>query len=1060
MRPCALIVCAVAACHSGGAPLTGFVATESGEGPRVVWDLNARPLPEIPFPNDIATRPDPTSPTGLRLNAALDAPTQQERQLREKLDSLDGFGTFGPLWVRFDRPLDVRVIAARQRGDTHFEDDVVLLINVTHKSPHFGDAVVLDFANGSFPITLDRSYGIFDGDVHAADSNVLFEVRDEDTDGDGVFDHYEDSNQNGVLDPGEDKDGDGKLDPEEDTDGDGVFDKPNLFGQLAGDPTRMHPFADLLTYYERETNTLIFRPVVPLEEETTYAVVLLKDLVDPSGNFVRSPFAYVHHLQQRSALAPLFEEGLLAKYGRHPEDVAFAWTFTTQSITRPMVALRDGLNGEGPFAKLADAYPPEVTSLAPLTERNGVQAYLLEPADIVAAVQLVFDNLQIGEFDSSRVNSLIDTYGAVDYVVAGDYTSADLLAAGNGVFDLDLHTGRVSHQPASLRFLLVVPKPTYGKAPFPVALYCHGYRSMKLEALAFAGVLAKFGIATFVIDAYHHGLPVGGEFQPLIDSLLDALDGKGLKPFFRAIAKDRAVDLNGDSIPDPGGDFWTTDVFHTRDLVRQTVLDYLQALRVLRAFDGTTRWPIDVDGDGLPELAGDFNADGQVDVGGPTVPYFAMGSSMGAILATVLGTLDESIVAAATLSPGGGLAEIGQRTSLSAVRIAALLPMLGPLVTLAPVQGDPRLVNASWQVDDIFTRRTVPFARIGVLDGTTVTGAVRPGDRLVVENLKNGERDEVRVTPERTAIAHLPADVGDPVRLQVLRPNGELVREVTSFEYDVDNFQGRHYMRGTPLVAIQNGLGLHRNSPELRRFFALAQTILDPADAVNFAPRYREPPSSKGRRPAVGAAVYVTIGDSTVPAGTGVAIGRAAGIIDHSSVDPRYGVSQNQLLADTHVIEAVEHLRYFAEDPCHYDSREVNFDIDDLSRGHHPDHPPRLAEIVENPECSLSTPPPFCAVTCVEKPPLRATVHAGNAVLATRFVALNLRGQHVIDLPDPSAVFDASMFVLNQIGLFFAYGGTSISDHPCLAKNDCQSCAGEPDCPALPPAPTLDVALQ
>src|SRR5690606_31037809 len=51
----------------------------------VKMDFFHRPLPEIPLPNDIATRPDETSPTGIRINASMLAPTGWERTTRELL---------------------------------------------------------------------------------------------------------------------------------------------------------------------------------------------------------------------------------------------------------------------------------------------------------------------------------------------------------------------------------------------------------------------------------------------------------------------------------------------------------------------------------------------------------------------------------------------------------------------------------------------------------------------------------------------------------------------------------------------------------------------------------------------------------------------------------------------------------------------------------------------------------------------------------------------------------------------------------------------------------------
>ena len=94
---------------------TGWIAAEQTDGPAVLYDLNAKPLPEIPLPNDQATRLDPSSPTGRRLNISEDAPTEYERRTRRTFNQLDGFGTFAPIMVSFDQPLDVADLAERLR---------------------------------------------------------------------------------------------------------------------------------------------------------------------------------------------------------------------------------------------------------------------------------------------------------------------------------------------------------------------------------------------------------------------------------------------------------------------------------------------------------------------------------------------------------------------------------------------------------------------------------------------------------------------------------------------------------------------------------------------------------------------------------------------------------------------------------------------------------------------------------------------------------------------------------------------------------------------------------
>jgi hypothetical protein len=138
-------------------PSEGLRLTPTGDGPVVRVDWDALPLADIPFPNDLATRPDPSSPTGLRLNLPLTATTRQEVEVREKVDTLTGFGLFSPITVAFDAPLDLDVLAQRHRDDpalgaARFADDAVFLIDVTEGSPTFGLPVELDLGEGRFPM--------------------------------------------------------------------------------------------------------------------------------------------------------------------------------------------------------------------------------------------------------------------------------------------------------------------------------------------------------------------------------------------------------------------------------------------------------------------------------------------------------------------------------------------------------------------------------------------------------------------------------------------------------------------------------------------------------------------------------------------------------------------------------------------------------------------------------------------------------------------------------------------------------------------------------------------
>src|SRR5258707_14535949 len=97
-RACLALTLAAAACSPAAAP-EGLMATPFGSGAEVKFDVYHRPLPEIPLPNDFATRFDPGSPSKLRVNASLIAPTEWEKGARSVIDHLDGWGTFAPISV-------------------------------------------------------------------------------------------------------------------------------------------------------------------------------------------------------------------------------------------------------------------------------------------------------------------------------------------------------------------------------------------------------------------------------------------------------------------------------------------------------------------------------------------------------------------------------------------------------------------------------------------------------------------------------------------------------------------------------------------------------------------------------------------------------------------------------------------------------------------------------------------------------------------------------------------------------------------------------------------------
>ncbi len=603
----------------------GLLATPEGSGAKVKFDVFTQPLPELPLPNDFATRFDATSPTRRRVNASMVAATKWESETRAAIDQLDGWGTYQSITVAFDKPLDLQNLIKRHVGDDYdSRDDAVYLVDVSPDSPDYCQRVPLDLGEGNFPLVLERpSY--FTND--RAGEQLIFEDREED------------ANHNGKLDLGEDQDMDG------------VLDHPNTL--FPGD-SKFH----VLPFYERETNTLIMKPVMPLRETTTYAVVLTRRLVDEDGRPVQSPFPFINHTSQTAALQPLHE--CLPKLGLGVEDVAFTWAYSTQSINRDFLAVRDGLYGQGVLQRLATQYPAEVEDLLPLRDVMPGSTVNVRIVSGDAFRQAAIDLLK-GTASSLTASqqSIIDSQKAIDFHVVFTFESPQFFrrvdSDGNPlpltkqIFELDPTTGAAFTRPEKVTVWLTIPKNRTG--PAPVVILGHGYTGNKLDPLQYGGYFARYGLATIGMENVSHGVGLSAS-DKLVPRALLASHGLGAM-FDALIDNDRAFDQNGDGIKDSGADFWTAYIAHTRDVVRQSAIDYMQLIKLLRGFDGVKTWKYDANRDGKKDLAGDFDGDGVVDVGG-TASINITGGSLGGIMSMMMAGLEPQLDVAIPVSGGGG----------------------------------------------------------------------------------------------------------------------------------------------------------------------------------------------------------------------------------------------------------------------------------------------------------------------------------------------------------------------------------------------------------------------
>jgi hypothetical protein len=903
--PVSLVIAgAVIACTGDTVPVP-LQATPAGRGPTVIFDVTQRPFPNIPLPNDVATFPDPTSRTGLRINASLVASTNMEQVTRVGFDQMEGWGTYAPISVAFTRPADVdphaaainlEDVATRFRADAFdFANDPVYLVNLTTGVP-----VPLDMGNGNFPASVSDPTAYFPNDVKGVTSpgnplavtenvqNILFETYEEGA---------------GLLQS--------DYKPSLDQDMDGILDHPNVLGSQG-----IPGVDNLLTWYERESDTLILRPLLPLEEKTEYAVVLTDRLVGYDGQPVRSPFAQVYHAAQLNGatqtLAAMNNSNHATYFGDIAgtglQHVAFLWTFTTQPTQEDMRLLRNGLYGQGPFARFATDYPPAVKLFpaagltadaadesagwqdTPLCKEVAKHPYTLFITPFLPTLNTFYT--QIFGYSASDATLLGQEMANVDHVVIGTYETPFLMGDPaspdpDTQFNLNFVTGEGTVNTDQVHFYIFVPKETSKfRQPFPVTFWEHGVTGADDEAFIYAGNFAKQGIATIAIDLPEHGRYVPASEAKAADLLLS---GSCVAPLINAIGSGRDHDLNGDGIPDSGGLFWTAHVFHTRDVVRQGTLDMMNAVRILRSFVGSAKAGQDYNGNGDPndDLAGDFDGNGTPDLGGPDQKYFGAGESLGGIMSEIIGGIDPYISATSPVSGGGGGAnDIAVRSY--GENAAVMLEVMSPLVLAMPssdrppVSGvnqtncGPTQTSVRFYVNNLTGAQEIEIAclnpdEIGpnmtVLVTDTTSGQVRCGRTIDAEGRLRvpipatiGDSVSIQIYPEPDAVdsyktCNVPASAAkgrvintweqaaSSPYLPEANPKTVCPGQAAGAPNKCQQFFGVFYPVGGTLIMPQEGLAYLRNTPDLRRLMNLVQAAFDPADPINYAPYYMMRPN-------------------------------------------------------------------------------------------------------------------------------------------------------------------------------------------------------------------------
>jgi len=281
--------------------------------------------------------------------------------------------------------------------------------------------------------------------------------------------------------------------------------------------------AKYVDFYERETDTLILRVVRPMDQQTEYMVVLTKDLLGVDGHPVRSAFTKPVHAQQVNSYKRAV--GLLNGKGVSEGRIAFAWSFTTQTLTRELEVISQGLHAQGPMNYLPDLYPPVFTSVANLETQLDqlfcqpdsdnpcrdnlwiLQAELLQPfmgiasaPGLVRAIGILFIDADLGETSTMTVD-----LGEIDYFAFGRILAPDFRQRVSETFHMDYRTGKAEISEVEVPFMIAIPKPSPDhQPPFPVVLLTHGVPALRWQLVTEANAWAKKGFATAVLSAPQH----------------------------------------------------------------------------------------------------------------------------------------------------------------------------------------------------------------------------------------------------------------------------------------------------------------------------------------------------------------------------------------------------------------------------------------------------------------------------------------------------------------------------------------------------------------------------
>ena len=251
------------------------------------------------------------------------------------------------------------------------------------------------------------------------------------------------------------------------------------------------------------------------------------------------------------------------------------------------VAVREGLYGHGLQSDLSNV-PAEVKKFFPLVDLEHpnfsdlTSPYLVYGEDFAAIYEDIY-TLVGGRsgygFERSKLGHYYTDFHAIGVFDSPQLfprkdKNGDTLGYNQQIWPENLTTKPAAYRAEEIPFWVAVPRKEVSSRGqnemAPVVLISHGYTSNRFgEVSQFSAYFAQHGLATLGIECPSHGLNLSATERRLAEGLLSV---RGVRQFGEAALTDRAFDQNNDGFKDSGADFWTSYVFHTRDMVRQCTL--------------------------------------------------------------------------------------------------------------------------------------------------------------------------------------------------------------------------------------------------------------------------------------------------------------------------------------------------------------------------------------------------------------------------------------------------------------------------------------------------------